>query len=120
MTHLRIFLLVTAFAVASPLFILAQSEQNETQTSDTTLTVDLKVKGITCSTDLKMISDNVLKLDGVISCVPGKSGPTTSFKITFNPMLVELTEIDQAIEGTGGCERPEERPYKVKKRKQDS
>lgn len=108
------------FIMTAPLQILCQSQKVDTQVPDTTQTVETKVKGITCTTDLKMISDNVLKLEGVISCTPGKSGPTTTFSITFNPTVVQLVDINKAIESTGSCENPQERPYKVKKRKEES
>lgn len=81
---------------------------------DTVKTIQVKVKGITCSTDLKMIASNVEKVNGVISCKPGKEGATTTFSVEFDPTKVSEKEIYTAIEGTGSCENPEERPYKVK------
>ncbi len=80
--------------------------------TDSTITV--KVKGVTCSADLKTLSDNVKELKGVSNCVPGKAGPTSVFKVTYNPALVSTKEIYKAIENTGGCSDPSERPYKVK------
>lgn len=80
--------------------------------SDSTITV--KVKGVTCSNDLKTLSDNVKELKGVSDCKPGKMGPTSVFKITYNPALVSTKEIFKAIENTGGCSDPDDRPYKVK------
>jgi copper chaperone CopZ len=80
--------------------------------SDSTITI--KVKGVTCSNDLKTLSDNVKELKGVSDCKPGKMGPTSVFKITFNPALVGTKEIYKAIENTGGCSDPNDRPYKVK------
>ena len=85
---------------------------NETTDSLTTATV--KVKGITCSMDLKMISANVEKVKGVSSCKAGKQGTTTTFEVKYNPTLVTEKEIFSTIENTGSCENPEERPYKVK------
>ena len=81
-------------------------------TSDTSITI--KVKGVTCSNDLKTLSDNVKELKGVIDCKPGKAGPTSVFKITYNTAQVSTKEIYKAIENTGGCSDPDERPYKVK------
>ena len=88
--------------------------QNQTISTDTNKTVKLKVKGITCSNDLKTISGNVEKLDGVVSCKTGKMGATSSFEVTFNPLLVSEKEINEAIENTAGCEDPNEKPYRVK------
>ena len=61
-----------------------------------------------------MISANVEKLNGVSSCKPGKQGTTTTFDVKFNPALITEKEIFAAVEGTGSCENPKERPYKVK------
>lgn len=80
--------------------------------SDSTITI--KVKGVTCSNDLKTLADNVKELKGVSDCKPGKMGPTSVFKITFNPALVSTKEIYKTIENTGGCSDPNDRPYKVK------
>lgn len=81
-------------------------------TTDSTITI--KVKGVTCSNDLKTLADNVKELKGVSDCKPGKMGPTSVFKITYNPALVSTKEIYKAIENTGGCSDPNEKPYKVK------
>lgn len=93
------------------------NEPNQTkfQNTDSTLSVKMKVKGVTCAMDLKTISNNVEKLNGVSSCVPGKQGATTGFEIKYNPALVSEKEIIAAIENTSGCEDPNDRPYKVKK-----
>ncbi|RTY90601.1 heavy-metal-associated domain-containing protein [Flavobacterium sp. GT3R68] len=90
------------------------SAQEKTQNTDNTKTITVKVKGINCSMDLKMISANVEKLKGVSSCKSGKMGTTSSFVVTFNPLLVTEKEINKAIENTGSCENPEEKSYKVK------
>lgn len=65
--------------------------------------------------DVKTISGNVEKLQGVSSCKAGKTGPTSSFEIKYNPASVTESDIHFAIENTGGCEDPNEKPYKVKK-----
>lgn len=83
-----------------------------TPLTDSTITI--KVKGVTCSNDLKTLADNVKELKGVSDCKPGKMGPTSVFKITYNPALVSTKEIYKAIENTGGCSDPNDRPYKVK------
>ncbi len=77
-------------------------------------TITIKVKGVTCSNDLKTLSDNVMLLKGVSACKPGKAGPVSVFKISFNPALVDTKQIFKAIENTGGCSDPDDRPYKVK------
>ncbi len=88
--------------------------QSTTQQADTTKTVTIKVKGITCSMDLKMIAANVEKLIGVSSCKSGKMGTISSFEVKFNSVLITENEINTAIENTGSCENPDERPYKIK------
>lgn len=80
--------------------------------AETTLVV--KVKGITCSTDLVMIADGVKKISGVSSCEVKKQGPTTTFEIVFDAALTSKETIVAAIESTGSCENPDTRPYKVK------
>ena len=77
-------------------------------------TITIKVKGVTCNNDLKTLADNVKLLMGVSDCKPGKAGPTSVFKVTYNPALVSTKEIYKAIENTGGCSDPNEKPYKVK------
>jgi len=106
---------VLAFIVLTATANIAFSQTTNTnQQADTIKTASIKVKGITCSMDLKMISANVEKLNGVSSCKAGKQGTTTTFEVKFNPALVTEKEIYTAIEGTGSCENPDERPYKVK------
>ena len=82
------------------------------QAEDTTITI--KVKGITCSTDYKMIESNLEKLGGVNRFQVIKKRATSTFSISFNPEKVSEKEIYAAIEETGSCENPDERPYKVK------
>lgn len=98
-------LMITAGSNAS----VAQTPSAVTETS-----ITVKVKGVTCKNDLVTLSDNVKELKGVKDCRPGKAGPVSVFKITFNPELVGTNEIYRAIENTGGCSDPNERPYKVK------
>jgi copper chaperone CopZ len=87
---------------------------NTLNQADSLVSITLKVKGITCSMDLNMISANVEKLTGVQACKPSKQGTTTSFIISYRPSAVSDKEIIKVIEGTGSCENPDERPYKVK------
>ena len=88
--------------------------QNSTQNSDSTKTITVKVKGVTCSGDLKTIAGNVEKLAGVTQCKTGKMGATSSFEVSYNPAKVNVKDIHTAIESTSGCENPNDRPYKVK------
>lgn len=115
MNFLKSFLLAFTFFLASVNIAFSQNTDTSQAVEETT-TLSIAVKGITCSTDLTMISTNVTKLNGVKSCDVIKQGPTSKFKVTFNPVLVTKKDIHTAIEGTGSCEDPDERPYKVKKK----
>ena len=53
-------------------FLVIFSFQVQAQSADTTIT--LKVKGITCKTDLTMIQTSVEKLEGVKEVVSGFTG----------------------------------------------
>jgi copper chaperone CopZ len=86
--------------------------QTATQTKDTTITI--KVKGLTCSNDLKTIATNVKEVKGVKACKPGKLGPTSTYKITFNPAIVKRNDLVVVIENTPGCGDGADKPYKVK------
>jgi len=89
--------------------------QNVQQRSDSLKIITVKVKGLTCGNDLKTIATNIENILGVSSCKPGKMGATSSFEIIFNTFKVTEKDIHTAIENTGGCENPNDRPYKVKK-----
>jgi copper chaperone CopZ len=82
-----------------------QAQSSNSQHADT-------VKATTF--DVKTIASNIEKLAGVINCKADKPGATTSFELKFNPARVTEKEIVAAIENTGGCENPNDRPYKVK------
>ncbi|MDW5288257.1 hypothetical protein [Formosa sp. PL04] len=110
----HILTLAITFTLASTTATFAQSAVEKTEITTSTKTISTKVKGITCSSDLKTISANVKKLNGVSACTAGKTGPTTQFEIAFNPSLVSQEDIFMAIQNTGGCENPNDRPYKVK------
>lgn len=110
-----IFAFAILLVLATTTMSAAQSKEETAQAATTTSkTILTKVKGITCATDLKTISANIKKLDGVTTCDTGKVGPTTTFKIAFNPTLVTEKDIHFAIQNTGGCKDPNEKPYKVK------
>jgi copper chaperone CopZ len=114
MKFANIFVLVMLFMFASTTVSVAQSTATKVENLDTQKTIATKVKGVTCAKDLKMISASVEQLEGVSTCTVAKKGPTTTFEIGFNPRLVSEKEIYQAIQSTGSCEDPNERPYKVK------
>lgn len=84
------------------------------QPTDSVVTAVIKVKGITCASDIKTIAANVEKLQGVKSFKSEKQGPTTTFQVVFNPAIITTKDIYTAIEDTNGCENPDDRPYKVK------
>lgn len=106
--------LVKLFAVAFALFFVSNTVFAQTTDAKQLKSATIKVKGVTCSGDLKTIAGNVEKLDGVASCVADKPGATTVFEVKFNPSLVTEKQIYAAIEGTEGCKDPKDRPYKVK------
>jgi copper chaperone CopZ len=113
MKFIKSIVLALALIIAATHNTFSQSTTTN-QTTDSLKTATVKVKGITCSMDLKMISANVEKVRGVSSFKTGKQGTTTTFIIIYNPALVTEKEIFAAIENTGSCENPNERPYKVK------
>ncbi len=89
----------------------AQAEHPAPSPSDT---VRFKVKGITCSMDLRQISDKVEAVAGVHRCEVLKEGAVSRFQVAFDPKTATTEEIHAAVEGTGGCQNPNEFPYKVK------
>lgn len=95
--------------------ITVTSSISSAQTTDNVKTISVKVKGINCEEDVKTISANIAKLNGVNSCTAGTPSATTSFQVKYNAAVVTEKDIYAAVENTGGCENPEEKPYKVKK-----
>jgi copper chaperone CopZ len=92
--------------------------QTETQKTDSVKTVTVKVSGITCGNDLKIISNNVQKKNGVVSCASiGKTAPTTTFEIKYNPAIIPIDSIYNVVENSPSCDFPDQKPYKVKKGK---
>ena len=87
---------------------------NTDQTTSSIKTSSIKVKGVGCSADIKSISGNVEALKGVSTCKIGKKGAVTTFVVTFDTALVSEKDIYTAIESTGGCKNPNDRPSKVK------
>jgi len=114
MKFIKSFVLAFILLIASSTSAFSQTT-NLNLSTDSLKTETIKVKGVTCSGDLKTISANVEKLKGVSSCKAGKMGTTSSFIIKFNPALVSEKEIYSAVEATEGCENPNDRPYKIKK-----
>lgn len=114
MKYIISFVLAFTLLTATTNVALSQSATNSNQTTDSIKTVTVKVKGITCSSDVKTISANVENVKGVSSCKAVKSGATSTFEVKYNPALVKEKEIFAAIENTGGCENPDEKPYKIK------
>ena len=104
-------LLIAVFATLSTLE--AQTSTPLMKFEDVEI-IEVKVKGVGCSADIKSISENVEKLDGVSRCKVLKKGATTRFEVYLLPSKVEKTEIFATIEDTPGCKNPNDRPYKVK------
>src|SRR5690625_7905286 len=106
----NIFVLAFIFILASTTITYAQSTQEEVQIEETSKTITTKVKGITCSNDLKTISAKVEKMKGVSACVAGKTCYTTTFKIVYKTDLVIESEIIEVIQDTEGCKNTNDRP----------
>ena len=113
MKFLKSFLFAVIALTASANVAYSQTT-TATQTTDNIKTITVKVKGVGCATDMKMICTNVEKLEGVSSFKSLKQGATTTFEAKFNPDLVTEKAIYSAIENTGECTNPDARPYQVK------
>lgn len=111
MKTFRLFITLFIFSFATKVGFAQNTPVQQTALLKTSA---VKVKGVTCKNDLKTIAGNVEKLKGVSACVAEKAGPTTTFRIKFDSKVVSEKEIFAAIEGTPGCENPNDRPYKVK------
>jgi copper chaperone CopZ len=107
MIKIKSIILLFVLVIASAGLALSQT--------DTIKTLTLKVKGLHCANDIKTISDQVTKLQGVSGCTAGDPGATTTFTVKFTPARINENDIRTAIEGTPGCDNPNEKPYKVKK-----
>jgi len=115
MKYLKIFTLsLVTFLAASSIAIAQTASVADTQEQENLKILTIKVKGVGCMTDVKTISENVEKLDGVASCEIIKKGAVTSFSIKMNPALISEKEIHARIEDTPGCKNPDDRPYSVK------
>jgi len=113
MKYIKIFVFAFIAWTASTTSVFSQTSPTN-ETTDNLKTATVKVNGITCATDLKTIAANVEKVNGVKSFVAEKQGPTSTFKVKYNPALITEEEIFVAIESTQGCKNPNEFPYKVR------
>ncbi|HLG35728.1 MAG TPA: hypothetical protein VI757_12675 [Bacteroidia bacterium] len=103
-----------ALIIASP----SCNAQTTQQKQDSIKTVTIKVGGITCGSDLKIINSNVLKQNGVVSSESvGKAAPTTTFEIKYYPSIIPIDSIYKVVENSPSCDFPDQKPYKVKKGK---
>lgn len=96
-------------------FVIAQTS-NALPKVEEVKTLLVKVKGVGCAADIKSISGNVEKIGGVSRCKTIKKGATTTFEVTLVESVAKAEDIYAAIEATPGCEDPDTRPYKVKKK----
>lgn len=114
MKILKSFIILFALLIATSNIALSQITSSN-QSNEKLISITVKVKGITCSSDLKTISANVEKLNGINACEVKKQGATSTFVVKYNSALVTEKEIYASIENTEGCKNPEDRPYKVKR-----
>ena len=80
----------------------------------TVKSLTVKVTGVGCNTDVRTISTEVAKLDGVNSCEAAKRGAVTRFVVQFDAAVICEEDIYKAVEDTPGCKNPNDRPYRVK------
>lgn len=113
MKYIKIFVVAIIVLTAKTKGSFSQTTTNN-QSTDSLKIATIKVKGINCSMDLKMISANLQKVKSLSSCKAEKQGTTSTFEVKYNPTRVSEKEIFAAIENTGSCENPDERPYKTK------
>ncbi len=105
------------FVLTASIYNPAHSqEQSNSDSKATTETIKIKVKGVTCSSDLKRISANVEKVNGVSKCRSIKQGSTSVFEVQWNTAVANRKEVNEAIETTVDCEDPNKYPYKVKQK----
>jgi len=103
--------------VAFSTFASAQNTIVKTKDTIANRTTTFDVKGITCQSDLSLITDKVKTLDGIVTVETfGKVGPTSSFKIVYDPSVVSREELVKTIEDSPSCDFPDQKPYKVKKK----
>jgi copper chaperone CopZ len=94
----------------------SQTKDNTQTENDTTITI--RVAGITCGNDLPIICKRVNKEKGVADCIASsEAGATTKFNVTYNPELISYQQIVDAVQDAPSCNYPNEKPYRVKKKK---
>ncbi len=76
--------------------------------------IQVKVKGVGCSKDVKNICAKVEELEGVSLCKVAKKGAVTRFEVYHLDSKVDDDIIYAAIEDTPCCKDPNNRPFKVK------
>lgn len=96
-------------------FLSLHAQVSGTVNDDSVQVLIVKVRGITCSSDLKRISENISQLSGVAGCKVLKQGPKSTFEVRFNPVKTTETAVVAAIQSTPDCENPDKRPYQVVK-----
>jgi copper chaperone CopZ len=117
MKHIKLFCLACLLTTISVGVATAQAATASTVEAVEVVTAEkmtVKVKGVGCSRDIAAISKNVEELAGVTTCEVKSKGAISKFLVQFDPALVSEKAIYAAIEGTSGCENPNDRPYKVK------
>ncbi|MEM0994329.1 MAG: hypothetical protein AAGI49_14915 [Bacteroidota bacterium] len=115
MKYLKIFS-VSLFAFFLTTYLVnMQKTSNETAEEQTTMeTITVKVKGVGCMTDVKTISNNVKKIQGVANCEIIEKDAITTFAVQMDTAIVTKEAVYTAIENTAGCKNPNDRPYSVK------
>ncbi len=100
----------------SPIFHqTAIAQVTSTPVKDTTIT--LKVAGITCSGDLPIIVKRVKEEKGIVDCsATSKAAAVTIFQVKYTPAIITYDQIVKAVQDAPGCDYPNERPYKVRKK----
>ena len=90
--------------------------QTATVSKDTTII--LEVAGITCGGDLPVICKRVQPEKGITEIkAVSKAAATTKFQVTYNPAIINYQQVVAAVQDAPSCDFPNEKPYKVKKRK---
>ncbi|WP_235298467.1 heavy-metal-associated domain-containing protein [Portibacter marinus] len=113
MKHLQAFLILLSATFFTVPLASAQTANTLPKLEKVEI-IEVKVKGVGCSADIKSISENVENLEGVSNCKVLKKGATTKFEVYLLPSKVSKERIYATIEDTPGCKNPNDRPYKVK------
>ena len=113
MNYIKSFFIILIVIISSSVASHAQTAA-ENNTKEAPVTSIIKVKGVTCSADVKTLAKTVEALTGVVKCKPLKKGAVSTFEVTFHACDITKEEIHKAFEDTPGCKNPNDRPYKVK------